>query len=154
MPPETSVAILGPVPDGRSQSDRQLHLALFVGPNSETKVDIAHWEPSWIRQPIRHYRATAVDAETGIERIRALFDETVSKYAVVPSDERVATGMEAEKNWGTGRLLFRSVVAAILFDTRSGRITASRASPSARSSQFLQVGLKPVEPRRLRLPRR
>jgi carboxylesterase type B len=98
MPPETSVASWVRYPDGALASDRQLHLALFVGPNSETTDVYAHWEPSWIRHPIRHYRATAVDAETGIERIRALFERDGIEYAVVPSDERVATGMEAEKN--------------------------------------------------------
>jgi len=151
MPPETSVASWVRYPDGALASDRQLHLALFVGPNSETTDVYAHWEPSWIRHPIRHYRATAVDAETGIERIRALFERDGIEYAVVPSDERVATGMEAEKTEGTGRLLLRSVVAAILLDTRSGRSDRFAGLALGALLQFLQVGLKPVEPRRLRL---
>jgi len=150
MPPETSVASWVRYPDGALASDRQLHLALFVGPNSETTDVYAHWEPSWIRHPIRHYRATAVDAETGIERIRALFERDGIEYAVVPSDER-APEWKPRKLRELGDYFSRSVVAAILLDTRSGRSDRFAGLALGALLQFLQVGLKPVEPRRLRL---
>jgi len=89
-PPETSVASWVRYPEGALASDRQLHLALFVGPDRETTDVYAHWEPSWIRHPIRHYRATDVDAEAGIERARALFERNGIEYAVVPAAERLA----------------------------------------------------------------
>ena len=96
MPSETSVASWVRYPNGALASDSQLHLALFVGPDRSTTDVYAHWEPSWIRHPIRHYRATDVDAEAGIERIRALFEREGIEYAVVPVDERVALGTDPE----------------------------------------------------------
>ena len=90
MPPETSVASWVRYPDGALASDDQLHLALYVGPDGETTDVYAHWEPSWIRHPVRHYRAADVDAAAGIERTRALFDREGIEYSVVPVDERVA----------------------------------------------------------------
>lgn len=91
-PAETSVASWVRYPDGALASDRQLHLALFVGPDRETTDVYAHWEPSWIRHPIRHYRATDVDAQAGIDRARALFERAGVEYAVVPAAERLAGG--------------------------------------------------------------
>jgi hypothetical protein len=90
MPPETSVASWVRYPDGALASNRQLHLALFVGPDRETTDVYAHWEPSWIRHPIRHYRAIDVDAETGIARTRRLFERADIEYTVVPAAERLA----------------------------------------------------------------
>ncbi|MDZ5810570.1 hypothetical protein U4E84_04305 [Halorubrum sp. AD140] len=97
-PPETSVASWVRYPDGALKSDFQLHLALFVGPTGSTTDVYAHWEPSWIRHPVRHYRASDVDAETGIERTRALFELEGIEYVVVPAEERVATGAAAVEN--------------------------------------------------------
>jgi hypothetical protein len=96
MPAETSVASWVRYPNGALASDSQLHLALFVGPDREMTDVYAHWEPSWIRHPIRHYRATDVDAETGIERTRALFERAGIEYDVVPADERVAPETDPE----------------------------------------------------------
>ncbi|WP_144925162.1 hypothetical protein [Halorubrum salsamenti] len=97
-PPETSVASWVRYPEGALASDSQLHLALFVGQDRETTDVYAHWEPSWIRHPIKHYRATDVDAEIGIERVRALFERAGVEYAVVPAAERLAPeGGEFEK---------------------------------------------------------
>lgn len=93
-PPETSVASWAWYPDGALASDSQLHLALFVGPDRTTTDVYAHWEPSWIRHPIRHYRANDVDAEKGIARTRDLFDRADIEYAVVSADERIAVRME------------------------------------------------------------
>ncbi|MFW6317880.1 MAG: hypothetical protein ACOC06_05345 [Halorubrum sp.] len=98
MPPETAVASWVRYPNGALASDSQLHLALFVGPDRATTDVYAHWEPSWIRHPIRHYRARDVDAAAGVERIRALFDREGIEYDVVPADERVATGTATAKN--------------------------------------------------------
>lgn len=88
-PPETTVASWVRYPDGALASDDQLHLGLFVGPDRSTTDVYAHWEPSWIRHPIRHYRANEVDAGTGIERTRALFERAGIEYVVVPADERI-----------------------------------------------------------------
>ncbi|MDB9232987.1 hypothetical protein PN416_16945 [Halorubrum ezzemoulense] len=88
-PPETTVASWAWYPEGALASDDQLHLALYVGPDRSTTDVYAHWEPSWIRHPVRHYRATEVDAQRGIERVRSLFEEAGIEYAVVPADERI-----------------------------------------------------------------
>lgn len=96
-PPETTVASWVRYPDGALASDDQLHLALFVGPNDETTDVYAHWEPSWIRHPIRHYRATAVDAAAGVERTRDLFERAGIEYAVVPENERLAVDVDEPK---------------------------------------------------------
>jgi len=88
-PPETTVASWVRYPSGALASDYQLHLGLFVGPNRSTTDVYAHWEPSWIRHPIRHYRATDVDAETGIDRTRALFERAGIEYVVVPAEDRI-----------------------------------------------------------------
>ena len=97
-PQEVSVASWVRYPEGALASDHQLHLALFVGPDRETTDVYAHWEPSWIRHPIRHYRATDVDAEAGIERVRALFERAGVEYAVVPAAERLARADGASEN--------------------------------------------------------
>jgi len=89
-PEETSVASWVRYPNGAVASDSQLHLSLYVGPDRSTTDVYAHWEPSWIRHPIRHYRANDVDAEAGIERVRGLFEREGVEYSVVPADERLA----------------------------------------------------------------
>lgn len=99
-PPETSVASWVRYPDGALASDDQLHLALFVGPDRSTTDVYAHWEPSWIRHPIRHYRANDVDAEEGVERTRALFEREGVEYAVRPAGARLAVDAERDS---TGR---------------------------------------------------
>jgi len=88
-PPETTVASWVCYPEGALTSDDQLHLGLFVGPDRSTTDVYAHWEPSWIRHPIRHYRANEVDTRTGIERTRARFERAGIEYAVVPAEERI-----------------------------------------------------------------
>jgi len=88
-PPETTVASWVRYPEGALASDDQLHLALYTGTDRTTTDVYAHWEPSWIRHPIRHYRATDVDAERGIERARSLFENADIEYAVVPAKERI-----------------------------------------------------------------
>ena len=95
-PPEMTVASWVRYPDGALASDDQLHLALYVGPDRSTTDVYAHWEPSWIRHPIRHYRATDVDAETGIRRARALFEGADIEYAVVPAAERLGADAGAD----------------------------------------------------------
>ena len=89
MPPETSVASWVRYPNGALASDYQLHLGLFVGTDRATTDVYAHWEPSWIRHPIRHYRANDVDAETGIDRTRDLFERAGIEYVVVPASDRI-----------------------------------------------------------------
>ena len=94
-PPETTAASWVCYPEGALASDDQLHLGLFVGPDRATTDVYAHWEPSWIRHPIRHDRANEVDAETGVTRVRTLFEREGIEYVVVPADERLSSGMEA-----------------------------------------------------------
>ncbi len=88
-PPETTVASWVRYPDGALASEYQLHLGLFIGPDRSTTDVYAHWEPSWIRHPIRHYRANEVDAETGVSRTRDLLERAGIEYVVVPADERI-----------------------------------------------------------------
>ena len=87
--PEVTVASWARYPDGPLSSDRQLHVGLFVGSDRETTDVYAHWEPSWIRHPIRHYRAEEVDAETGVRRLRGLFEGEGIEYVVRPPDDRM-----------------------------------------------------------------
>ena len=88
-PPETTVASRARYPEGALASDNQLHLVLYVGADRSTTDVYAHWEPSWIRHPIRHYRATDIDAKKGIERIRSLFEEAGIEYAMLPAEKRI-----------------------------------------------------------------
>ncbi|SFR57143.1 MULTISPECIES: hypothetical protein [Halorubrum] len=88
-PPETTVASWVRYPEGALASDHQLHLALYAGSDRSTTDVYAHWEPSWIRHPIRHYRATDVDAQKGIERARSLFEDAGIEYAVLPAEQRI-----------------------------------------------------------------
>jgi len=88
-PSETTVASWVRYPEGALESDDQLHLALYAGSDRSTTDVYAHWEPSWIRHPIRHYRANDVDAQQGVERARSLFEEAGIEYAIVPADERI-----------------------------------------------------------------
>ena len=69
--------------------DNQLHLGSYAGRDRSTTDVYAHWEPSWIRHPIRHYRATDVDAEEGIRRTRSLFEAAGIEYAVLPAEKRI-----------------------------------------------------------------
>ena len=95
-PPETTVASWVRYPEGALASDHQLHLALYVGPDCATTDVYAHWEPSWIRHPIRHYRATDVDAQGGVERTRSLFEGAGIEYAVLPAERRLGGDAAAE----------------------------------------------------------
>ncbi|GAB6880359.1 hypothetical protein JCM17823_26330 [Halorubrum gandharaense] len=87
-PPEATVASWARYPDGALRSTHQLHLGLFVGPDRETTDVYAHWEPSWIRHPIRHYRAREVDAAEGVERMREAFEAAGLECTAVPKSER------------------------------------------------------------------
>jgi hypothetical protein len=89
-PPEVSVASWARYPGGALRSDYQLHLSLYVGPDETTTDVYAHWEPSWIRHPIRHYRAAEVDATEGVRRVRRHFDDAGVDYEVKPIEERFA----------------------------------------------------------------
>ncbi|WP_418281628.1 hypothetical protein [Halorubrum sp. DTA98] len=93
-PPETTVASWVWYPEGALRSTSQLHLGLFVGSDRETTDVYAHWEPSWIRHPVRHYRAEEVDAEKGVVRVRELFESAEVEFVVVPAERRIETGMD------------------------------------------------------------
>ncbi|MGM0447724.1 MAG: hypothetical protein ACQERM_05655 [Methanobacteriota archaeon] len=95
-PPEATVASWVRYPDGALASDHQLHLALYVGSDRATTDVYAHWEPSWIRHPIRHYRATDVDAQQGVEGARSLFEGADIEYAVLPAEQRLGGDAVAE----------------------------------------------------------
>jgi len=50
---------------------KQLHVTVFV--NDARGVDTyAHWEDSWLRHPIKHYRAHGWDTGGGVDRMRSL----------------------------------------------------------------------------------
>ncbi|MDR5672447.1 Uncharacterized protein AArcCO_0601 [Halalkaliarchaeum sp. AArc-CO] len=87
-PAEVTVASWVCYPRGALRSHYQLHLGLYVGPDEESTDVYAHWEPSWIRHPIRHYRAREVDAETGVQKIRDLLSEAGVEYVVKPVEDR------------------------------------------------------------------
>lgn len=87
-PAEGSVASWVAYPDGFLRGSHQLHLGLYVGPDEETTDVYAHWEPSWIRHPIRHYRAREVDESEGVRRIRELLSESGIDYVRRDEDER------------------------------------------------------------------
>jgi len=61
-------------PTGRSQATANSTSRCSSARTARRPTVYAHWEPSWIRHPIRHYRAIDVDAETGIARTRRLFE--------------------------------------------------------------------------------
>lgn len=91
-PPEITVASWVRYPDGPLGSDHQLHVGLFVGPDDDTTDVYAHWEPSWLRHPIRHYRAHEVDSEEGVRRVRELFTEEDVEYVVNSKADRYDQG--------------------------------------------------------------
>lgn len=93
-PAEVSVASWVHYPEGAFRSSHQLHLALYVGPNEESTDIYAHWEPSWIRHPIRHYRAREVDTPTGVAQIRTILSESGIEYIVKPVAERYQPKVE------------------------------------------------------------
>ena len=52
-------------------AEKQLHVTLFA--RNATSIEVfAHWEYSWIRHPLRHYRASGWDTQTGVEMMREL----------------------------------------------------------------------------------
>ena len=87
-PPEATAASWARYPDGALRSTHQLHLGLFVGPDRETTDVYAHWEPSWIRHPIRHYRAQEVDADEGVDRVRETFEAADLECTDLAKSER------------------------------------------------------------------
>lgn len=52
-------------------ADEQLHVTLFYA-GTRTIETYAHWEQSWIRHPIDHYRASGWDTTGGVETMRSL----------------------------------------------------------------------------------
>ena len=87
--PERATASWVHYPDGALGSD-QLHIGLFESVDGESTDIYSHWEPSWIRHPIKHYRAQNVDDEAGIERMRAILEEYDVEYTVKSKADRVA----------------------------------------------------------------
>lgn len=87
-PPEVSTGSWVRYPEGPFRSTHQLHLALYVGPDEAATDVYAHWEPSWIRHPVRHYRAQEVDGEEGVRRIRRLLTDANVEYAVKAPEDR------------------------------------------------------------------
>lgn len=50
---------------------KQLHVTVFRA--SDTAVEAyAHWEHSWIRHPIKHYRASGWDTTRGVRAMRSI----------------------------------------------------------------------------------
>ncbi|OIB58104.1 hypothetical protein [Natrialba sp. SSL1] len=52
-------------------AEKQLHVTLFFAGESSVET-YAHWEHSWIRHPIDHYRASGWDTSAGVETMRTL----------------------------------------------------------------------------------
>lgn len=55
-------------------ADRQLHVTVFHAAASCVEL-YAHWERSWLRHPIEHYRMSEWDFEGGVETMRSLLRE-------------------------------------------------------------------------------
>lgn len=56
-------------------ADEQFHVTLFdCAEDGRTRV-YAHWEQSWIRHPVRHYRAEGWQPERGVATMRELLEE-------------------------------------------------------------------------------
>lgn len=87
-PPEVSVGSWVYYPEGALRSHYQVHLGLYVGPNEESTDVYAHWEPSWIRHPIRHYRAREVESEEGVRRIRKMLEDRGIEYVIKSPEDR------------------------------------------------------------------
>lgn len=52
-------------------ADKQLHVTVFR--NGGDGIDTyAHWEDSWIRHPIQHYRSHNWDTVSGVKKMRSL----------------------------------------------------------------------------------
>ncbi|MEY7851666.1 hypothetical protein AB7C87_20980 [Natrarchaeobius sp. A-rgal3] len=62
----------------------QLHVTLFHD-DLEYIDTYAHWEHSWIRHPIKHYRATGWDTTGGVATMRSLLDRHEITYRLVDS---------------------------------------------------------------------
>jgi len=50
-------------------ADRQLHVTLFDNEDDGSYDVLAHWELSWIRHPIKHYRSEGFDPVGGREEM-------------------------------------------------------------------------------------
>lgn len=92
-PDEVQVATWAWFPNGLLRSNWMLDLELFVGPDDRTTDVYAHWEPSWFRHPIRHYRANEVNSEKGVIKAIDVFDEHNINYVVCGVDERYTPGV-------------------------------------------------------------
>ena len=74
-------------------ADRQLHVQLFVGASADETDVYAHEEPSWITQPVAHYRKRGIDVVAGVRAVRRLFAEAeipVRTRPDAPPDAREA----------------------------------------------------------------
>ncbi|XVH33622.1 hypothetical protein ACNS7O_17040 (plasmid) [Haloferacaceae archaeon DSL9] len=61
---------------------RQLHVTLFWNPDHGVEI-WAHWEYSWIRHPLKHYRCAAYDPLGGVKSMRRLLTAKNIPYVVV-----------------------------------------------------------------------
>ncbi|RQG99232.1 hypothetical protein [Natrarchaeobius oligotrophus] len=55
-------------------ADEQLHVTVFRA-GSDRIDTYAHWEHSWIRHPIKHYRAHGWNTSAGVSTMRSLLRE-------------------------------------------------------------------------------
>lgn len=85
---EIEVASWAYFPEGPAESEYMLHLDLFVGPDADQTDVYAHYEPSWITNPIRHYRAQEVDSALGVRLTRERFTAAGIEYTTVPIEVR------------------------------------------------------------------
>ncbi len=54
---------------------QQLHVHLFSGRDDRYTDVYAHYEPSWIRSPVEHYRSNRLEFEVGGEVVWELLEE-------------------------------------------------------------------------------
>jgi len=60
---------------------KQLHVTVFVSEGRGVDT-YAHWEDSWLRHPIKHYRAHGWDTSGGVDRMRSLLTQHRVPFAL------------------------------------------------------------------------
>lgn len=67
----------GEVPGSDPLADRQLHIILFeLDGRARTTAVFAHWEYSWTRHPIKHYRGIGIQDRAGARYCRDFLYDT------------------------------------------------------------------------------
>lgn len=69
-------------------ASHQLHAHLFSTVDEELTDVYAHYEPSWLTRPLRHYRADSCDCRRGAEMLEKTLEEEALQLFQRPHEER------------------------------------------------------------------